>query len=51
MYMAYLSYREGQAGYFRIKRSSALQGHEHNLGIEADASWAMPAAARNEQSV
>ena len=26
------------------KRSSALQGREHNLGIERDVSWAMPAA-------
>ena len=32
-----------EGGYFRIKRSSALQGHEHNLGIERDVSWAMPA--------
>ena len=32
----------GELGYFRIKRSSALQGHEHNLGIEKDVSWAMP---------
>ena len=33
----------GERGYFRIKRSSALQGREHNLGIEKDVSWAMPA--------
>lgn len=32
----------GEAGYFRIKRSSALQGREGNLGIEKDVSWAMP---------
>jgi cathepsin X len=32
----------GEGGYFRIKRSSALQGHEHNLGIERAVSWAMP---------
>ena len=33
----------GEQGYFRIKRSSALQEGEHNLGIEKRVSWAMPA--------
>ena len=33
----------GEQGYFEIKRSSALQEGEHNLGIEKRVSWAMPA--------
>eukprot|EP01052_Picozoa_sp_SAG31_P018491 SAG31_NODE_1312_length_8861_cov_10.803127_3_plen_110_part_00 len=33
----------GEGGFFRIKRSSALVGQEHNLGIEQAVSWAMPA--------
>lgn len=33
----------GEDGYFKIKRASALQAGEHNLGIEsARVSWAMP---------
>lgn len=32
----------GEAGYFRIKRGSALQPGEHNLGIELACSWVMP---------
>ena len=33
----------GESGYFRIKRASALQAGEHNLGIESPrVSWAMP---------
>ena len=36
----------GESGYFRIKRASALQAGEHNLGIESPrVSWAMPASA------
>ena len=36
----------GEQGYFRLKRASALQSGEHNLGIESPrVSWAMPAAA------
>ena len=33
----------GEAGYFRIGRSSGLKGGQRNLGIEALCSWVMPA--------
>jgi len=34
----------GEDGHFRIKRASALQDGEHNLGIESFCAWTMPAS-------